>query len=52
MPNNIEITPYTGRYMAWTLKYFHCSICTKFAAMCDLDMHASNIVPASHMLSC
>ena len=47
MPNNFEITPNrqsNGLDMKMFLLYI---LCTKLATKCDLDLHSTNIVPAT-----
>ena len=39
MPNNFEITTYTGQRNGLDMKMF--SLYAQFAAKCDLDLHAS-----------
>ena len=52
MPNNFENTPYAGQSHGLDMNFFHHRLYTKFAAKCDHDLHASNIDPASDILSC
>ena len=52
MPNNFEIIKYTGKSNGLDMKMFYYNLCTKFASKPDLDLHASNVSPASHTFSC